>query len=149
MLPWSVIATAGMFRFFTRGISSAILFAPSNNEYCVWRWRCAKPIVVSSECGGAEVRRCGGVLELDRPAGSIGFLHQSLTDLTTRWPCRETLEQRAAQRFHAASRFIQRGKLILINVLPVARYVEAALNLGRGTNRVAKEPAELRVRAAV
>src|SRR5881397_774785 len=44
MLPWSVIAQAGIPAAFTRGISSLILFAPSSSEYCVWRCRWTKDI---------------------------------------------------------------------------------------------------------
>ena len=44
MLPWSVIATAGMPSAATRGSSSSILFAPSSSEYCVCRCRWTKLI---------------------------------------------------------------------------------------------------------
>ncbi|MNC93140.1 hypothetical protein D3C83_97000 [compost metagenome] len=42
MLPWSVIATAGMPSAFARSTSSGIEIAPSRIEYCVCRCRCAK-----------------------------------------------------------------------------------------------------------
>src|ERR1051325_11734783 len=48
MLPWSVIATAGIPCFFTCGISAEILFAPSSSEYWVWRWRWTKDIAARS-----------------------------------------------------------------------------------------------------
>ena len=44
MLPWSVMAQAGIPALAMRGSSSAILLAPSSSEYCVWRCRWTKDI---------------------------------------------------------------------------------------------------------
>src|ERR1700722_2424996 len=42
MLPWSVMATAGMPSSAARPASCLIFAAPSSIEYSVWTWRCTK-----------------------------------------------------------------------------------------------------------
>src|SRR5438270_5939993 len=56
MLPWSVMAQAGMPSLDTRLASSSGRLAPSRREYSVWRWRCANDIEVSAHSTRRERR---------------------------------------------------------------------------------------------
>src|SRR3954447_5660654 len=62
MLPWSVMAHAGMPNLATRFANSSGRLAPSRREYSVWRWRCANDIRVGAHSTRRERRSPPGTV---------------------------------------------------------------------------------------